>query len=293
LGQIGNPQRVGLTAYITPGQGGAVQDHLPDPPAATWLDLYPPSGVAREGAPLYLALAYDFTDWVEEDYAARIFIRSNDTAQALEMLPVQVALRNPPVTGLVAWEARALPTGLYLEWSPAEPDSFSSFRVQRWTGDEEDEVDAARSICGVVLPSAVGTFSCTDHNVASGQRYFYRLTGVGTGGGTMRFSPPLHPLYDPPPATRWVLEPARPNPFRSRTALRVHAPAGASWELFIVDVTGRLIRRLVPPRGGRAGIHLVEWDGLRNNGTRADQGVYYAVGGLRAQRVVRPLVLIR
>ncbi len=65
---------------------------------------------------------------------------------------------------------------------------------------------------------------------------------------------------------------AHPNPCRHGVVLRW---SGASPELQIFDLAGRLVRALeLPPGGGRTGV--TRWDGLDTSGTEVRPGVYFA-----------------
>ncbi len=71
------------------------------------------------------------------------------------------------------------------------------------------------------------------------------------------------------------LREARPNPFRSKTAVRFELPARGDVSLNIHDVSGRLVRAL--DAGSRdAGLHEVTWDGRATAGGPVAAGVYFA-----------------
>jgi len=71
-----------------------------------------------------------------------------------------------------------------------------------------------------------------------------------------------------------VLDSGRPNPFRSRTAIRFTVPERMRVDLSVYDVRGALVARLlegVVPAGG----HDVAWDGRSGTGRVAAAGVYF------------------
>jgi subtilisin family serine protease len=80
------------------------------------------------------------------------------------------------------------------------------------------------------------------------------------------------------------LEPARPTPFRVRTAIRFNLAAPERVELGIYNSAGRLVRRL--GQGWfTAGTHSLVWDGCDDAGHAQARGVYHcrlAAGGLRS-----------
>jgi hypothetical protein len=96
-----------------------------------------------------------------------------------------------------------------------------------------------------------------------------------------------------PPAVsngRLALEGGRPNPFVSMTALRFTIARAGQVDLRILDVKGRLVRRI---ESGtlNAGAYTRSWDGLDMAGLSAPAGVYFAelasVEGRATTRLVR------
>jgi len=101
----------------------------------------------------------------------------------------------------------------------------------------------------------------------------------------------LDPVAVDPPSgadRALVLSPATPNPFRSRTRLSLSGTDSARVEgAEVVDLTGRVLRRLTVRRDGAGG--LVEWDGRDSLGRDLPSGVYWIrlelVSGASATRV--------
>jgi len=90
-----------------------------------------------------------------------------------------------------------------------------------------------------------------------------------------------------------MLEPAMPNPFQAGTTLAYDLPRAARVELRLYDVSGRLVRSLVPGTVQEAGHHVLAWDGRDDTGAPTPIGLYF--GRLRAgeESDVRRLVRIR
>ena len=61
-----------------------------------------------------------------------------------------------------------------------------------------------------------------------------------------------------------------PNPFRSETGITFELPAGASGELRIYDVAGRLVTSLA------AATSPTVWDGRDARGVDVASGIYFA-----------------
>jgi len=95
------------------------------------------------------------------------------------------------------------------------------------------------------------------------------------------------------------LEPAYPNPFNPRTVIRFVVPEAAVVGVVIVDVGGRVVRRLVVDAWYAAGPHQVEWDGRDELGRPVASGLYfyemtvYERRGRAVFRQTRKLVVMR
>jgi hypothetical protein len=268
-------------------------DVLPDPPSTSWIGLAEPSAMVTADAPFQWVVDFDFTGMIEDDYYAKLFISSNDPDQPRKELPLTVHLSNVPGEGMASWLATSLGEGLLLEWSPAIPDSFSGFYLYRW-GDHEEEECMQQLGGGLITVPDDSLYWFLDRGVISGQRYYYRLHGVtAVAGSTLTISPPAHPTYSPPLPTRVILEPPRPNPFSATTTFRIQAPDNLNWDLVVMDINGRLMRRLVRKGELGAGVHIIEWDGICEDGRRAHQGVYYAVTRQGSRTDGRSLILLR
>lgn len=97
---------------------------------------------------------------------------------------------------------------------------------------------------------------------------------------------------DPSPTRRDVAVLSNaPNPFHSGTELRFELAVAAPYEIGIYDTAGKRVRGF---RGaGQAGTNTVSWNGLDEQGRRANPGIYYyqfKAGGKSASRQV---VLLR
>lgn len=91
--------------------------------------------------------------------------------------------------------------------------------------------------------------------------------------------------------TRTILSGAAPNPFMSRTALYYELPGRMAVTLRVYDVSGRLVRSLVPGTIQEAGRYSIEWDGRDESGALASAGLYFsrldAGGRTDSRRLVR------
>jgi hypothetical protein len=88
------------------------------------------------------------------------------------------------------------------------------------------------------------------------------------------------------------LAPARPNPFARSTTFAVTLPKGGDLEVTVHDVSGRTVATLqhgsVTP-----GAHSFRWDGVRGDGSRAADGIYFVRARVAGEMVSRKVVLLR
>jgi len=88
------------------------------------------------------------------------------------------------------------------------------------------------------------------------------------------------------------LGPVAPNPTRAGTAVDFTLAVGGGVALDVVDVRGRVVRRL--ERGFRpAGVHRVAWDGRTDRGELAPSGVYFVRFEAGEASASRRIVLAR
>lgn len=124
----------------------------------------------------------------------------------------------------------------------------------------------------VLAGDAEGDLAST--HVAASDDTSLALLGAGPGG---------------PPASGILTLRASPNPFAGATNLTLALAVGAPVRLEVVDVSGRVVRRLTVARL-EPGEHRLSWDGRDDRGARVPAGVYLArVRSGGASAVVRLL----
>jgi hypothetical protein len=219
-------------------------------------------------------------------------VRSNDREHPLVTVDVHLALSESLRPQLSYWSTSSQEDGLLLEWAPADGQRYQGFYLRRWTGSLEDEAEAVTLGGGLLSAPADSSYRYLDRSVTSGRAAYYRLLGLTAGGQEEPIDPPAYRLYAPQTPSRLILQAPWPNPFRTEASLRIHAPR-AGWDLQIMDVTGRIVRRLVESGRGAAGVQVVGWDGRLDSGSPAPQGVYYAVVRGGGRQISRPMVMIR
>jgi hypothetical protein len=72
---------------------------------------------------------------------------------------------------------------------------------------------------------------------------------------------------------RFALQANYPNPFNPSTTIQFALPEASSVQIFIYDVLGREVRRLLDAPFAR-GTYAVTWDGADESGARSPSGVY-------------------
>jgi hypothetical protein len=83
-----------------------------------------------------------------------------------------------------------------------------------------------------------------------------------------------------------------PNPMVTSTTLFLRTPVSMTLGLEILDVRGRLVRR-IGPRTHEPGLHDVSWDGRDNAGNPVGAGVYNAVSRPRNLFTPGKIVVVR
>lgn len=194
---------------------------------------------------------------------------------------------------LTRWSGAALPEGIRLVWSPAVPGAFDGFRLRRWQDSADDEASAIEVGDGPIRCGDGDLCSFLDQQVTGGSCYYYRLTGYLDAGGTVDFWPPQQVTYTPVYESRLSLDPPRPNPSWGTVTFNIQALPEADCDLRIVDVTGAVVRHILPSPTQVPGLYRAEWDGRHEDGRSAAHGVYYAVARMGSQSASRSILLIR
>src|SRR5262249_39211260 len=94
-----------------------------------------------------------------------------------------------------------------------------------------------------------------------------------------------------PRAPRSLRLTALPNPARASLVLSVEAPKGGYESLDLIDIAGRVVRRLGVPTS-TPGRWSLRWDGNDDAGQRVRAGVYFAHLRSRSQSVVLRVAIV-
>ena len=184
------------------------------------------------------------------------------------------------VTGL---EAVAEESAIVLRWSTppeVEPRGFHVYRRVAPVGVEE------RRTAELIVGASPHVWR--DEAVEKGVTYRYEIGAVDGQGREDRHGPVEVTASSLP--EELVLDPVRPNPFRSSASLRFALPTGREVRCDVFDVTGRLVTTLLDDRIG-AGPHDLVWDGRDRTGAVMPGGVYFL--RLRAGDRTRTAKIVR
>jgi hypothetical protein len=180
------------------------------------------------------------------------------------------------------FDADADADGVSVSWELAGDETADRFTLLRRTESATAPVVAGE---GVV----VGTRgSYLDEAVEPATTYHYALV-VRTRGGDEFRSPEVKVTT---PSLALELGQNHPNPFNPQTAIPYSLPGVVRAQLSIIDVSGKIVRRLVDETQA-AGPHEAVWDGKDDRGGPVSSGVYFYVLDANGDRRTRKLVLLK
>ena len=180
------------------------------------------------------------------------------------------------------FDAKSSGDAVEIRWELASDEAMSGFTLYRR--------DGSSSQSHVVAEGAVTATSGSylDTSVDAGMTYGYELI-IRTVDGD-EFRSPLAAVTLP--ALALTLHQNVPNPFNPQTTIRYDIPSSGRVQLSILDVNGKLVRRLVnevQPAGSRE----VTWNGRDDAGNTVSSGVYFYVLDAGKQRLTKKLVLLK
>ena len=167
-------------------------------------------------------------------------------------------------------------------------------------------------IASYMLPPGTNSVTATLYYQTAGKEYveFLKNENVTNGAGTTlynawtangrstpvamaRDSVSLQTLDTPGTSIPRVLAlRALTNPFRGRLELMLALPQAADVRIEILDVAGRIVRKL-PVARMVAGEHRIGWDGKGGDGRAVSPGAYWAAVWVNDRRLVRHVVALR
>ncbi len=195
----------------------------------------------------------------------------------------------------------------------AEPYEYSLVKISNAT------VDSLAGTAGPVfrewllkqLPDTAGTDLDGLQNVSYAACIGDRVDMTGIlryAFGTYRIAPrtsrgnDINVIFDNPNCAQTGVEDARanaivlsqnrPNPFSGSTQLILSLPSAGAVKLDIIDVGGRVVRRLVDSEL-TIGSHVLDWDGTRDDGTRVPAGTYFYRLNANGRELSRKMMVMK
>jgi M6 family metalloprotease-like protein len=140
---------------------------------------------------------------------------------------------------------------------------------------------------GVIEEISPKTYRYIDPSIEPGKTYHYRLDVKDEDG--------VRELYKGSvvvPARELLLEQNYPNPFNPSTTISFYLPEEKRVQLDIIDINGRLIRRLSEGIYN-SGPHHQSWDSKNQSGESVASGIYIYRLTAGNQRLSRKMVLLK
>jgi hypothetical protein len=121
-------------------------------------------------------------------------------------------------------------------------------------------------LSGVTIgQTAIGSLTSSQYLAYLGFWYPGIVTGImeDKGDEIIKTSPIVTKLYN-----------AKPNPFKTQTAIRYSLSAEAKISLLIYDINGRLVNTLLN-ENKQPGIYSINWNGRNERGQQVSSGIYF------------------
>jgi uncharacterized membrane protein len=163
-------------------------------------------------------------------------------------------------------------------------DSTGCMDILFWLAEQGIEVDPNFDIKSLEAMTPDGKTLIGFGQRADGPPYTYRTFRIQLDRAALAVDPHARIAHDQKIA-------AAPNPVRSQTAITFTLPTGARAELAILDVSGRVVRRLADASLA-AGPHSFTWDRRDDSGSRAGAGIYFAKLQAGTARVAAKLIVV-
>ena len=192
----------------------------------------------------------------------------------------------PIATELVSSSIDLEGSAVRLSWViyRAEGSGDPAFKIQR----SENE-GYYQSIPDPDILSDRGSFRFDDFFVQPGRAYSYRIFSLNDEETWKLLFETDSVVIPPMPLS---LQQNWPNPFNPDTEIRYFLPEDSFVNLTVYDITGRAIACLVS-QTKEAGNHIVNWNGLDQNGNKAASGVYIYRIQAGKENVSRKMILLR
>jgi hypothetical protein len=179
--------------------------------------------------------------------------------------------------------------GMNFDLPPAPPGGAFDARFENVEGGTLARIHSSRIASPLEFPIAVsadsypltvrwdvskgtGQYELTDGTTPAGREL--RGTGSLTLGNNSLRRLAVRLVGDGQAPTQFVLDQNYPNPFNPSTLIRYGIPVDSRVSIEVFDVLGQRVRVLL--RGEKvASYHVIEWNGMDDNGTQLAAGIYF------------------
>jgi hypothetical protein len=158
--------------------------------------------------------------------------------------------------------------GVDLTWETAVESQLSGFNVLRAMQKEGDYTKINEAL---IPPSENGRYDFTDHLIAGGHLYYYKVEEVGMDGVKTLHGPVM---AEAPLPKEFNLAQNFPNPFNPETSIRFDVPKLTYMTLEVYNILGQKVRTLLQQQI-EPGYHVMLWDGNNDQGMKVSSGIYY------------------
>ena len=177
---------------------------------------------------------------------------------------------------LTSFEAYTCDQGIRIEWEVASEIDHAGYNVYRGESKDGEFIKINESLIVSTGVAAAGQYEFIDVG-ARGEHYYQlenvSLDGRGTLHGPIQVSGITDVAKNIDVPNAYSLSANYPNPFNPSTSISYALPVESEMQLYIYDVQGKLVKRLV--NGIQtAGIHTVTWVGLNNSGEPVQSGIF-------------------
>jgi hypothetical protein len=205
---------------------------------------------------------------------------------------------NPEPLGieLSSFSAQVSNDGIVLAWRIESESSIAQYFIKR--RESKDEYKELARIPGSGSSPSPKSYSYRDGDVKLGTRYYYKLGAVKTDG-SMKWYGPVSAMVTVAKSFFSI----SPNPFTTKTVIEFTSSGVLEFnsqfsnsptpQLYIYDVTGRLVKSfsLFSPHSSL--ITTISWDGTNDSGRRVPPGVYFVRLSIDNYNKVRKVMLLR
>ncbi len=158
-----------------------------------------------------------------------------------------------------------------LAWNP-NPEIDIKYYVIYKASTRSQETDIA------TVPATDTIF--LDHDIVTGQTYYYRITAVDSADNVSEFTDPVEVRTDITTMVdnsnipeKFDLSQNFPNPFNPETKFKYHVAENSKISLVIYNLLGKKIKTLVNEYK-TPGVYIITWDGRDEFSNKMVSGIY-------------------